>query len=178
MSNQTNAQDFDLDNDIDDIDLATGSAFPKMDDIEGCLILIKPYKAGTRPSKDRPGEEYPWVETDTVVLQGPENGKMATDYFDVGDLPTELEGFQFTGAGVTSFLQQKMRKGVRGLGVLVRGEPSARNRTAPWVLEAPTPEQLVLAKRYAATTAKARNAKQAASQELPGDTAPAANPWS
>jgi hypothetical protein len=147
----------------DDIALATGSSFPRMEDIEGCLLLMRPYEQGTRQSKNGDGKEYPWVECDVVVLQAPGGeGDLPTDFFEGEDLPFELEGFQFTGQQVTSFLIQKMKRGKRGLGVLVKGVPSQRGRNAPWVLEAPTAEQVKLAKDYA----RAAAAKAAAS-----------NPW-
>lgn len=142
----------------DDIALATGSSFPRMEDIEGCLLLMKPYEEGTRPSKNNDGKTYVWVECDVVVLQAPNEGSdaMPTDFFEGEALPFELEGFQFTGDQVTSFLKQKMKRGKRGLGVLVKGVPSQRGRNAPWVLEAPTEAQVQLAKDYArAQTAKA-----------------------
>jgi hypothetical protein len=149
----------DLDEGVDDIALATGSSFARMEDIEGCLLLMKPYDEGTRPSKNNDGKTYVWVECDVVVLQAPSEGgePMPTDFFEGESLPFELEGFQFTGDQVTSFLKQKMKRGKRGLGVLVKGVPSQRGRNAPWVLEAPTAEQVQLAKDYArAAAAKAK----------------------
>lgn len=148
----------------DDIALATGSSFPRMEDIEGCLLLMKPYDEGTRPSKSDATKQYKWVECDVVVLQSPDAGEgdMPTDFFEGEALPFELEGFQFTGEQVTSFLAQKMKRGKRGLGVLVKGVASQRGRNAPWVLEAPSDEQVQIAKAYA----KAAAAKAAAS-----------NPW-
>jgi len=147
----------------DDIAVATGSSFPKMEDLMGCLLLMRPYETGTRPStapNAKPGDEYTWVECDVVVLEAPQDGwnvrEGGTDAFFEGEsAPFELEGFQFTGQQVTSFLIQKMKRGKRGLGVLVEGKRT-RGRNAPWVLETPTPEQIDLAKRYArAAAAKA-----------------------
>jgi len=161
----TKPADEDFDSEFeDDIALATGSSFPRMEDIEGCLLLMKPYEEGTRPSKNNDGKTYVWVECDVVVLQSPEagDGDMPTDFFEGEALPFELEGFQFTGDQVTSFLKQKMKRGKRGLGVLVKGVPSQRGRNAPWVLEAPSDEQVKFAKDYA----RAAAAKAAAS-----------NPW-
>lgn len=149
----------DFDSGVDDIALATGSSFPRMEDIEGCLLLIRPYEEGTRKSKNADGQEYTWVETDVVVLQGPDGGEgdMPTDFFEGEEFPFELEGFQFTGQQVTQFLLQKMRRGKRGLGVLVKGIASQRGRNAPWVLEAPSPEQVELAKTYARAQAAAKS---------------------
>jgi hypothetical protein len=102
----------DLDEGVDDIALATGSSFPRMEDIEGCLLLMKPYDEGTRPSKNNDGKTYVWVECDVVVLQAPGEGSepLPTDFFEGESLPFELEGFQFTGDQVTSFLKQKMKR--------------------------------------------------------------------
>jgi hypothetical protein len=137
----------------DDISVATGSSYPKMEDLEGCLLLMRPYDEGTRPSTTpnaKPGDTYAWVECDVVVLQSPDAGEddMPTDFFEGEAVPFELEGFQFTGQQVTSFLKQKMRRGKRGLGILVKGEKSRRGGSAPWILEAPSEDQFKLAVRY------------------------------
>lgn len=158
MANASATPDEDFSDEFDDVALATGSSFPRMEDIEGCLLLMRPYEEGVRPSKNNDGKTYVWVECDVVVLQSPDagEGSMPTDFFESEPLPFELEGFQFTGDQVTSFLKQKMKRGKRGLGVLIKGVPSQRGRNAPWVLEAPSEVQVKFAKDYArAAAAKA-----------------------
>jgi hypothetical protein len=130
----------------DEVSLATGSAYVKQDDLENCLLLLRPYEQGTRPSKNDSGKEYVWVECDVVVLQTGPDG-FATDRFADETLPLEIEGLQMTGQNVTGQLIQKMRRNKKALGVLELGE-ATRNRNAPWYLNPPTQGQLDVAKAY------------------------------
>ena len=157
--------------DTDDLDFdsevsnATGSSYAQMEDLEGCLLLIRPYEEGTRQSKTDAGKEYTWVETDTVVLQGPDEGDspLPTDFFEGEELPLELEAFQFTGQQPTQTLLQKMKRGKKVLGVLVKG-PATRGKNAPWLLEEPSPAQVEVARAYYKAKTAAENKADRASK--------------
>mgnify|MGYP000729992479 CR=1 FL=1 len=110
----TDTDDLDFD---DEIGTATGSNYARQEDLDGCLLLIRPYEQGTRASKTNAGQEYTWVEGDVVVLATPADG-WPTEHFDGEKAPLEIEAFQFTGQNVTGQLLQKMRRGKKVLGVL------------------------------------------------------------
>lgn len=139
--------DEDLDFDTAGLAIATGSTYPRMEDLENCLLIMDPYQEGTRPSKNSGQDPYPWVECDVWVIETGPNG-WPTDKFDDPDLPFALEGFQFTGKQVAAFLSRQMRKHQVAVGVLITGEKTERNRNAPWLLETPTRAQLIKAARF------------------------------
>ena len=145
----TDTDDLDFD---DEIGTATGSNYARQEDLDGCLLLIRPYEQGTRASKTNAGQEYTWVEGDVVVLATPADG-WPTEHFDAEKPGLVIEAFQFTGQNVVGQLVQKMRRGKKVLGVLEQGAAS-RGRNAPWLLNPPTEEQIAFARKYVTEAAK------------------------
>lgn len=135
-----------------DMAVATGSSYPEMTDLQGCLMVMNPYKHGTRVSKTDPTKTYPWVECDVYVLELPRDARgehgWPTDYFLDEEVPFSLPGFQFSGVHVTGFLMQRLRKKGVGVGILEIGEKTDKSRSAPWLLQTPTPEQIRKAGRF------------------------------
>jgi hypothetical protein len=105
------------------------SAFVKMDDLEGRLLLITATDHGTRASTlpGQVGKEYVWVETTTVVLDGE-----ITELID--EVPTVLDGFQFSGSTVTGMLKPKIRTGRPTLGRLVKQKARQKGFSDAWAL--------------------------------------------
>jgi len=118
-------------------------AFVKMEDILGRLVLVIPTSAGERESnvKGQAGQMYTYVETDTVVLDGD-----VTDMID--EVPTVLEGFQFSGQTVTGQLLPTLRKQGKYLGRVAQ-KPS-QYKTQMWVLAEPTEGDKAVAREYLA----------------------------
>lgn len=80
------------------------SAFVKMTDLQGRLLLIRPRAKGERQTT-QPGQTgmYPYMVTDTVVLDGE-----LTELID--ELPKDLTGFQFAGDAVFPVLDGALGK--------------------------------------------------------------------
>jgi hypothetical protein len=172
-STQPADEDFDGEFEDDIVIGSGGSSFPKMEDIRGSLLLVKPYDKGTRPGK-RDGKPYPWVECDVVVLTEPEDGwplredapRGSSPFFEGERAPFVLEGFQLTGQHITPPLLAILRNieaaaisggsvKTRYLAVLDKGQKSSGN-SAPWIWEAANDEEKKLASAYArAQAAKA-----------------------
>lgn len=153
---------------------AIGSSFPKMEDLVGCLLLMRPYETGERQStapNAKPGDMYRWVETDThVVALGEEGWHPRTGttvpFFDGEKVPMVLLGFQFSGQQVSGFLLQQLKRGKWAVGVLIEGERKRRDRNPPWVLDTPTPEQVEQVKEYIVALQEEARAK---AQQRAGD---------
>lgn len=154
-TNQTDEEIAVVDNDDLDFDItpATGSSYPRMEDLVGCLLLIRPYRDGTRPSTIMGStEDYTWVETDTYVLELPKNknGEPAwpTEFFEGEKVPFALEGFQYIGQNITPTLQRQMAKNKLSVGVLIIGEQKKRGLNKPWILDVPTDMQIRKASKF------------------------------
>ena len=125
-------------------------AFIKMDHVEGRLLLIQVRESGERESTlpgAKQGDTYTFVETDTVVLDG-EIDEM------IDQVPMELDGFQFSGEAITGQLLpalKKMQKG-DGTGLLLNrlGTKGNKWKTKTWVLQEPSEEDKVVARKYLA----------------------------
>lgn len=143
---------------------AASDSFVKMEHLKGRLLLITMTGVtGQREStqKGQAGKFYDWIETDTVVLDGEE-----TDMID--EIPTLLEGFQFSGGYVVGTLRPKVRKQGMVLGRLTtKAVPTG---IPPWVFTKPTEEDNVLARKYLAANppdAKPDPFNSAASESAP-----------
>lgn len=128
-------------------------AFVKMDDVEGRLLLITATDSGERQSnlpKAKDGEMYTYVVTDTVVLDG-EISEM------IDEVPTVLEGFQFSGQAVTGQLLPAVKKYQSGNGTgMVLGRLGTKGnqwKTQTWVIQEPTDEDKAVARKYLADVA-------------------------
>lgn len=123
-------------------DARTG--FIKAEDLVGRLCLIKPISVGERESTQPGslGKMYPYVETDTIVLDG-EPGDL------IDEVPMVVEGFQWSGARVVGLLQPKVRSGRLVLGRLAAVKVKGRNDA--WELQPPTDEDKKVAREYLAS---------------------------
>jgi len=96
-------------------------AFIKQEHVMGRLLLISPLSSGERESNlpGSQGKTYTYIETDTVVLDGPVDDM-------VDEVPMQLEGFQYSGQAITAQLMPAVRKSTMILGRL--GQKPARPR--------------------------------------------------
>jgi hypothetical protein len=147
-------------------------AFVKMDHVKGRLLLIQVLGSGERQStlpKAKDGETYTFIETDTVVLDG-DIDEM------IDEVPMELDGFQFSGEAITGQLLPALKKMQAGTGnglVLNRlGTKGNSWNTQTWVLQEPTDEDKVLARKYLADVA-ARKATEKPKDPFAAADAPA-----
>lgn len=119
-------------------------AFVKMDDLEGRLVLITPTDSGERQSTLKGAKEsdtYVYIVSDTVVLDGE-----ISDMID--EVPSVLEDFQWSGQAVTGQLLPQLKKKGMVLGRLGTKPNSWKTKT--WVLQEPTDEDKVLARKWLA----------------------------
>lgn len=139
-----------FDEDLDDFDEAR-SAFVKMDDLEGRLLLVHPQDTGERESNlpGQAGKMYKYVITDVVVLDGE-----ITEMID--EVPMVLDGFQLTGQTIVGQLEPKIRKGRKVLGRLTKKPAQQRGFSPAWVLADPTDEDKAKARAYLKAEAERR----------------------
>jgi hypothetical protein len=119
--------------------------FVKMDDLKGRLILVSPTGIGTRDSTlpGSQGKVYEFVESTTVVLDGGPD-EMVTE------VPMVLDGFQFSGQAITGQLKPKVARRGMVLGRLGQKPSQTKGFGPAWVLQEPTEDDKVLARRYLA----------------------------
>ena len=135
-------------------------AFVKMDDVEGRLLLITVTDDGERESnlpQSKAGDTYTYIIADVAVLDG-DVSEM------IDEVPTLLEDFQLTGDAVTGQLLpalKKMRAG-KGTGMVLGrlGTKPNKFKTKTWIIQAPTDQDKVLARKWI----EAEKARQAAAQ--------------
>lgn len=122
---------------------SASSAFVKMEDLLGRLLLIYPTGRGERISTlpGQQGKPYEYVVTDTHVLDGP-----ATDKIDA--IPAVLDGLQYQGQSITPQLTPKIGRGVPVLGRLIQKPSQTKGFGPAWVLDSPTDADKDAARRY------------------------------
>jgi hypothetical protein len=123
-------------------------AFLKMDDLIGRLLLVSPQDVGERESTlpGSQGKVYEYVITETVVLDGD-----VTDLIE--DIPTVLDGFQFSGQAITAQLKPKVASKGMVLGRLGQKPSQTKGFGKAWVLQPPTDDDKVLARKWIAENA-------------------------
>lgn len=149
---------FDDNAETDEFDGAR-SAFVKMDDLEGRLLLVTPTDTGERESNlpGQTGKVYTYIVADVAALDGE-----ITDMVDA--IPFELEDFQLTGANIVGQLQPKIKRNGKVLGRLTKKKAQQRGFSDAWVLAEPSEEDKQRARQYlAAKRAKAAQADPFAS---------------
>jgi hypothetical protein len=84
--------------------------FPKLEHLEGCLVIVQGHELGTSPSTVKGAKEgatYDWVTATVAILDGePDAEKIDTD----GGLPVVLEDMRLSGAGLVPQLRSKVGK--------------------------------------------------------------------
>lgn len=128
-------------------------AFIKQEHVNGRLLLITPTDSGTRPSTlpNQQGQEYTYIVTDTVVLDGDVDDM-------VDEVPMLLEDFQYSGQAITAQLQPALRKKGMVLGRLGQKPSQTKSFGPAWVLAEPTEEDKVVARKYLADEEKRKAA--------------------
>jgi len=128
-------------------------AFIKQEHVTGRLLLISPLSSGERESNlpGSQGKTYTYIETDTVVLDGPVDDM-------VDEVPMQLEGFQYSGQAITAQLMPAVRKSTMILGRLGQKPSATKGFGDAWVLLEPTDADKAAARKYLADEA----ARQAA----------------
>jgi hypothetical protein len=129
------------------------SGFVKQEDLEGRLLLIKPFELGERVSTgqyagtnaDGTPKSYEYAVTTTVVLDG-EPGDL------IDEVPFLLEDYQFAGLRLVAQLKPKIRTGRQVLGRLTR--VPVKGRTDAWELAEPAEADKVVARAYLASVPK------------------------
>lgn len=120
-------------------------AFVKQEHVNGRLVLITPLSSGERESTlpGSQGKMYAFIETDTVVLDG-----TVDDMID--EVPMLLEGFQYSGQAITAQLLPSLHKSTMVLGRLGQKPSQTKGFGPAWVLQEPTEEDKVVARKYLA----------------------------
>lgn len=84
--------------------------FPKLEHLDGCLVIIQGHELGNSPSTVKGAKEgatYDWVTATVAILDGePDAEKIDTD----GGLPVVLEDMRLSGAGLIPQLRSKVGK--------------------------------------------------------------------
>lgn len=159
--------------DLDDDDLFEGAqdTFPSRVHLRDRLVVIYPTGVfGQRPGSN--GKPYTWYETTTVVLDdGPQLWQPEVRDDD-GDLvpnlvpavlingPQVLTKFQWSAAGLTSRIAQKLPKAdgkpgsILGRINVIKNKDKGKN--PPWSIAKPTDEDMAIARQYREQCAAAR----------------------
>jgi len=125
--------------------VAARSAFMKLDNVLGRLLLVEPISRGERESTmpGQSGKIYAYIESDVVVLDGDINE-------DFEELPSVLDNFQISGQAIVGQLEGALKKGRKVLGRLGQKPSATKGFGKAWVLEDPTEADIAVAKAYLA----------------------------
>lgn len=118
------------------------SAFVKLDDLLGRLVLVVPLEVRTEPSTlpGSQGKTFEKVIADTVVLDGP-----VTDLIEA--VPSTLDELHWSGQVVVGQLKPKVRiTNGMVLGRLAKQPSKTKGFGPAWVLESPTDADKVIAR--------------------------------
>lgn len=144
------------------------SAFPSIEDLDGRLVAIWADSTDTRKGDSG---MYPFVETDTMVLDDGEAGGVFTELvpsvYDGEDVvPLILEGFQHSTTGLVSRLKPRIGRKVTPLIGRVNSQPSKVNkRVLAYSIATPDENDMATARSLRSVIVAHTEARRAAKQK-------------